>query len=253
MYHLCKELGIKRGDLISIIGSGGKTSLMFQLARRLCNSGESVVTTITTRMEPLPAYLGAKAVLSEDFAPERPCCDGLPFVVGGFDKADGKFFGPSKEFINSRLLNGGNIVLAEADGSAKKALKLYRIHEPVFTGMETKVIAVVGMSALGKNASNDYIHRLSLLGRGAADRTIDEDFIETLLFMKNGYLDVAGTKAVCLVFNSISADGQLAAAVKLAAAVSLRYPFIKVFFRGSIWGTERDNGYFYNLIKAGGL
>ncbi|MEA3230780.1 MAG: putative selenium-dependent hydroxylase accessory protein YqeC, partial [Thermodesulfobacteriota bacterium] len=38
------------GGVISLVGAGGKTSLMFRIAREVSNAGESVLTTTTTRI-----------------------------------------------------------------------------------------------------------------------------------------------------------------------------------------------------------
>ena len=44
---LTKVFDIKKGDIITITGAGGKTSLMFSLARELSTLGRVLVTTTT--------------------------------------------------------------------------------------------------------------------------------------------------------------------------------------------------------------
>jgi probable selenium-dependent hydroxylase accessory protein YqeC len=39
---------LKKGGVISIVGAGGKTALMFRLARELSKDGGRVLTTTTT-------------------------------------------------------------------------------------------------------------------------------------------------------------------------------------------------------------
>ena len=47
---------IKPGEVISLVGGGGKTTLMFALARELARCSKMVITTTTTKIyEPLPA------------------------------------------------------------------------------------------------------------------------------------------------------------------------------------------------------
>ena len=41
---------LKKGGIISIVGAGGKTALMFRLARELSKSGDRVLTTTTTKI-----------------------------------------------------------------------------------------------------------------------------------------------------------------------------------------------------------
>src|SRR4030043_310016 len=53
---LKEALSIKPGEVVSLVGGGGKTTLMFALARELATGGESVITTTTTKiLEPSPA------------------------------------------------------------------------------------------------------------------------------------------------------------------------------------------------------
>ena len=39
-----------RGGIVSIVGAGGKTTLMFRLAHELAKAGQSVLTTTTTKI-----------------------------------------------------------------------------------------------------------------------------------------------------------------------------------------------------------
>jgi probable selenium-dependent hydroxylase accessory protein YqeC len=41
---------LTEGGVVSIVGAGGKTSLMFRIARELSQAGESVLTTTTTKI-----------------------------------------------------------------------------------------------------------------------------------------------------------------------------------------------------------
>ena len=41
---------LRGGGVVSLVGAGGKTSLMFKLARELSTAGETVLTTTTTKI-----------------------------------------------------------------------------------------------------------------------------------------------------------------------------------------------------------
>src|SRR4030043_2196231 len=45
-----ESLGLKAKELISLVGAGGKTTLMFRLAKELVAGGKKVVTTTTTKI-----------------------------------------------------------------------------------------------------------------------------------------------------------------------------------------------------------
>jgi hypothetical protein len=47
---LTEALGIEAREMISLVGAGGKTTLMFRLAKELSLSGKRLVTTTTTKI-----------------------------------------------------------------------------------------------------------------------------------------------------------------------------------------------------------
>ena len=47
---LKEALDIKPGEIISLVGGGGKTTLMFALARELASTGNGIITTTTTKI-----------------------------------------------------------------------------------------------------------------------------------------------------------------------------------------------------------
>ncbi|MCJ7654933.1 MAG: putative selenium-dependent hydroxylase accessory protein YqeC, partial [Dehalococcoidia bacterium] len=51
-----EALDIRPGEVISLVGGGGKTTLMFALARELALGSGCVITTTTTKiLEPSPS------------------------------------------------------------------------------------------------------------------------------------------------------------------------------------------------------
>ncbi len=49
---LIQALDVRRSEVISLIGGGGKTTLMFALAGELAATGEAVITTTTRIFKP---------------------------------------------------------------------------------------------------------------------------------------------------------------------------------------------------------
>jgi len=47
---LSEALGLQRREMISLTGAGGKTTLMFRLAKELSLAGKKVITTTTTNI-----------------------------------------------------------------------------------------------------------------------------------------------------------------------------------------------------------
>lgn len=48
--QLKEALGFERGEMISLIGAGGKTTTMFRLAQELRDEGRKVLVTTTTKI-----------------------------------------------------------------------------------------------------------------------------------------------------------------------------------------------------------
>ena len=48
--HLKEALGVRRGEMVSLIGAGGKTTTLFRLAKELRDEGGKVLVTTTTKI-----------------------------------------------------------------------------------------------------------------------------------------------------------------------------------------------------------
>lgn len=162
-------LNIPRG-ITAIIGSGGKTTLMMALARRL--PGRGIVATSTKIYAPkdLPVFNGSD--LSAIGAALH--ADGL--VCVGSNAPEGKLSAPCCAF--EELSAMCDYLLIEADGSRKLPLKAHAHHEPVIPPGCTLTILVAGMSGLGKPI-RDCAHRpehfAALCGRAVTDPVTAED------------------------------------------------------------------------------
>lgn len=136
-------LQIPRG-VTAIIGSGGKTTLLYLLARELSRTCRVIVTTSThiQRPEELP-YCEAVAAVSGLTVVGTPC-------------ENGKLAAPRQSFAALAAL--ADYVLVEADGSRCLPLKAHAPHEPVFPENTAQVITVVGASGLNRPIA-EVVHR----------------------------------------------------------------------------------------------
>lgn len=163
-------LRIGRGDVITLVGGGGKTTVLFQLAAELTAVGLTVVTTMTTKifvgqMERAPAHL-----LLEN---EAALLERLPaalsqhrhVLIGGRIGADReKVEGVPPELVDriaaERL---ADVVIVEADGSRRLPFKAPAEHEPVVPASTTVLAPLVGLDVLGQPLDAAHVHRPEII------------------------------------------------------------------------------------------
>lgn len=168
-----------RHRILSIVGSGGKTTLMYALARECARNGEKVVITTTThiRRPDESDFLMADAQI--------PLVAGKVTVVGT-DAPNQKFSMPSDEKLDY-ICRHADRVLIEADGSRRLPIKYPNETEPVIPPGTDLVLLVAGLSALGKPLQ-DVCHRVWLaqekLGLSPEQLVTPEIMAKLLL---NGY------------------------------------------------------------------
>ncbi|MCD8144010.1 MAG: putative selenium-dependent hydroxylase accessory protein YqeC [Oscillospiraceae bacterium] len=143
----------------AIIGGGGKTTLMFTLARTLAAEGYAVLTTTTTHLA-WPPPKSVRFCTPETAETLNGCaCPGTVILAG--QPCEGQ----RMRGVDFPLegLNAFDFVLCEADGSNRLPLKVHRETEPVIPPAARLVIQVAGLSALGRPVG-ETVHRYGLMG-----------------------------------------------------------------------------------------
>ena len=147
---LAELLGAGRG-VTSVIGSGGKTSLLAALARELPGT---VVLTTTTHILP---FAGMPLVTSADADDVRAALAGSRVVcVGSQAEKNGKLAAP--ELGMDVLAALADHVLVEADGARRLPLKAHAPWEPVIPACSERTVLVLGASGLD-HPVREAVHR----------------------------------------------------------------------------------------------
>ncbi|MBM6676352.1 putative selenium-dependent hydroxylase accessory protein YqeC [Olsenella uli] len=150
---LAETLGVRPG-VTSVIGSGGKTSLLAALARELPGT---VVLTTTTHILPFPNVpLAASADVNDvraALAKSRVVC------VGSQAEKNGKLVTP--ELGVDALASLADYVLVEADGARRLPLKAHAAWEPVIPACSGRTVLVLGASGLDRPV-REAVHRPEL-------------------------------------------------------------------------------------------
>ena len=131
----------EKGHVISIVGAGGKTTLMYALASLYAGNGvRTMVTTSTHILSP-----GSDLWAANTSEMQRLWSLGSYAVVGS-PAEEGKLTALPESEFNS-YLQMADIVLIEADGAKRKPCKVPASHEPVIVAASDIVIGVMGMDA----------------------------------------------------------------------------------------------------------
>lgn len=166
-YTITAAFNLKpRGELIAMVGGGGKTSLMFALANGL--PGRRIVST-TTRIfaaqmklaKEVVVFTAEGAEITEKKISEALEQRGICLVVGTVEGE--KALGVPPDMPGQWLARPDvDFVLVEADGSRMRPIKAPAAHEPVIPPTATLVVPVVGIDALAAPL-DEVAHRPELV------------------------------------------------------------------------------------------
>ena len=173
MASLSESLGLRGGGqgggLISIVGAGGKTTLMFRLAHELAAAGDTVLTTTTTKILMPREEQSAKVIISPhiekviqeaiSILSEHRHLSAAASYIASQDKLDGFAASDVVKIQDSGLFRW---ILVEADGAKHRPLKAPAAHEPVIPLSSRWVIAVVGLDAVGQPLTEEWVFRSRL-------------------------------------------------------------------------------------------
>ncbi len=146
-------------ELVSLVGGGGKSTMLFGLGTELSAAGKRVILTTTTKMGREQAVAAPTVCWSADTdcAIDALANPGPVMLVTGGD--DHKVTGPSPETIDRLFTESdADYIIVEADGSRGLPLKAPAAYEPVVPSSSTTVVILMGIDAVGRPLG-DVTHR----------------------------------------------------------------------------------------------
>ena len=218
------------GGVISLVGAGGKTTLMFRMARELAAAGETVLTTTTTRIYRPGGEQSREVVVA---APSDALADlavrlrkGRRHVTAaaGYRPESGKLVGFSPSTLDAIRESGlFRWILVEADGAAHRPLKAPAAHEPVIPSCTDWVIGVVGLDAVGKPMTSRWVfrpERFSALTGLSVGGPVTSEAVAAALLHPDGILKGLPPKAArCVFLNKAELPGARQAARAVCTAL----------------------------------
>ena len=247
--RLKEALDIKLGEVISLVGGGGKTTLMFALARELASSGSCVVTTTTTKIfEPLPSQTPFLLLGTDEEKMIRSLVQNMDkykhITLARKKLPSGKLEGISPDLV-CRLakINRVSYIIVEADGAARRPLKAPDPAEPVIPSNTSLLIPMVGVDAVGCRLTEENVFRpqivSQLIGLPLGEVTSAES-IAFLITHHQGIIKGSPDRARIVPFiNKVDLDKGLAKARDLASKIlAMRHSRVKQVVLGQAQLTE---------------
>ena len=183
---------------ICLVGGGGKTTVMYELAAVWAACGRKVlVLTSTHILGPADGSFAADVPAVQDLWQQ-----GRYAVIGTPELSTGKLTAPPQGLYNELQLQA-DVILCEADGSRHLPCKAPAAHEPVLLPDCDMVLAVAGMDALGRQLAQACQRpQLAAVLLGCSlDSVIDEQMLAALLLSEQGARKNVGTRAYYIVLN----------------------------------------------------
>jgi len=168
---LSEALALEAREHIALVGGGGKTSLLFALARELGQTGRRVLTSTTTKVWHAEALKSPRLIFVRGNPDWRAQTQETLDKQGHLFLAEtlldsGKVEGIAPSLADELYRDGpASYLLLEADGSAGRPVKAPAPHEPVIPPSVTKVIALMGLEALGRPMGPEVAFRQDLVGK----------------------------------------------------------------------------------------
>lgn len=198
--------------IISLVGGGGKTTIMYELAAIVAEQGRRAVCLTTTHIwqpelniaaiEQAPWPLRQPVYAADWQQVEHLWHLGHYAVIGAGEAGSGKLVAPCDVLLDKALADC-DVALIEADGSKQMPCKLPREGEPVLLNASDIVIAVAGLDALGKSLEEACFRWQ--LGREifttSCNSLMDEAKLAQILLSDKGSRKCVGTREYYIALN----------------------------------------------------
>jgi probable selenium-dependent hydroxylase accessory protein YqeC len=203
----------EKGHVISIVGAGGKTTLMFCLGKLCAKWGMRVLISTTTHI-----FCPEDGTYADTMAQVKAQWGKQQYAVVGQPVENGKLaMLPGKELEG--YIKEADIVFLEADGSKGMPMKVPAEQEPVLLDCSDIVIAVCGLGAIGKNLEEGCfrLEQAEALLNKERTQPITEEDVAKVLTSENGSRKLVNNRDYYMVLNQCDFEKNKEQAERIAA------------------------------------
>lgn len=188
MLHELLGISLIEKRVVSLLGGGGKTSLMYALARESMARANTALYTTTNIFIPEEEDIALLEPFSTSVAADVWANNGV-VCAGTIIPEKNKLAAPSDDVINW-LAENADALYVEADGAKRLPLKYPAAWEPVPAEGTTDYIVVAGLTALDQPRKL-VVHRAELaeIEAGYSDEYVTEEGMAHLLWAGYGRFD----------------------------------------------------------------
>lgn len=152
--------------LVSIMGAGGKTSLMWNIAQDFNQQGENLIFSTTTKVwnkAPKNITICLAQNKQDVLSSIQEKIQKSSLLLASCVNEEGKLLGFDPYFFSELLEHNNAKYIVEADGARSKYFKVHGDEEPCLVQKSDLIIITLGLNVLGKSNFSKYIHRPELL------------------------------------------------------------------------------------------
>jgi molybdenum cofactor cytidylyltransferase len=228
--NLKTALGLGEIPRVAFVGSGGKSTALFQLAREYASP---VIITASSHLEFCQTKWGDQHFyyneVKERF--EQLRLSGITLFSGSKNSRSVRGLEPdSLQKILSYADAKQIPLLIESDGSRRHPMKAPASHEPPIPGFVDTVVVTVGISALGKPFSAAHVHRPEIYKKLSGLQEGDEISIEAvrrvLCHPAGGLKNIPATARRVVLINQADTPGLQTKARELAKSLFSVYHIV---------------------------
>lgn len=240
---LRKLLNLQKKDIVTVVGSNGKTTFCLNLCKELKKEKKIVFLTTTVKILPINKKYGFVDITipnieNEAEEKEREIFSEIEitsfllnleknlnnsnniYVLGIYDRKIGKITSLSPKILED-ISGKCDYMIIEGDGSKMKPLKGWNKTEPVYTKNTTKSVGILPINIIGDKISDVNIHRMEeflKISGGQKNKTLTLNHLYNLIVHKNGLFQYALGEKI-LILNCAEKDKDKENALNLAEMI----------------------------------